>query len=164
MARTKTATTSKKATAGRIRPASTVMAVAATPTPSRPRTRAKRTKEPVAPAVPALIPVPPVQTETGGKLARIIALLRRPQGATIEELMQLTGWLSHSVRGALSGALKRDRGLAVGSGVEPDRGRVYRITEPAKTAPAIQTASGPVPRPAKIGRAKQPSNSTGAAA
>ncbi len=162
MARTKTATTSKKATAGRIRPASTVTAVAATP--SLPRTRAKKTKEPVAPAVPALIPVPPVQTETGGKLARIIALLRRPQGATIEELMQLTGWLSHSVRGALSGALKRDRGLAVGSGVEPDRGRVYRITEPAKTAPAIQTASGPVPRPAKIGRAKQPSNSTGAAA
>ncbi len=87
MARTKTATTSKKATAGRIRPASTVTAVAATP--SLPRTRAKKTKEPVAPAVPALIPVPPVQTETGGKLARIIALLRRPQGATIEELMHV---------------------------------------------------------------------------
>jgi len=60
------------------------------------------------------------------KLSKIIAALQSPKGATIPALMQLTGWQAHSVRGAISGALKKHRGLTITSeksGAE----RVYRI-------------------------------------
>lgn len=60
------------------------------------------------------------------KLSRVIAALQSPKGTTIPALMQLTGWQAHSVRGALSGALKKQRGLTITSeknGAE----RVYRI-------------------------------------
>ncbi len=59
-------------------------------------------------------------------------------GATITELTAATGWLPHSVRGAISGVLKRKLGLAVESRVEPGRGRVYRIL--AEPAPVIVAA------------------------
>lgn len=60
------------------------------------------------------------------KLERVIAALRAPRGATISDLMDLTGWQAHSVRGAISGALKRERGLNVVSD-KPGEERVYRI-------------------------------------
>ena len=60
------------------------------------------------------------------KQAMVIQLLRRPVGASIEELAKATGWQSHSVRGVISGALKKKLGLKVASTKE-DRGRVYRI-------------------------------------
>ena len=41
------------------------------------------------------------------KLDQLLALLGRDQGATIDELVAATGWQKHSVRGAISGALKR---------------------------------------------------------
>lgn len=69
------------------------------------------------------------KTAPGGKpskLDRIVAALRAPKGATIPDLMQLTGWQAHSVRGALAGALKKERGLAVVS-EKTDGERVYRI-------------------------------------
>lgn len=61
------------------------------------------------------------------KLGTLIALLRRKEGATIEHMMKATGWQAHSVRGALSGALKKKRGLAVASAVNRDGVRVYRV-------------------------------------
>jgi hypothetical protein len=60
------------------------------------------------------------------KLALVIAALSAPKGATLAQLMALTGWQAHSVRGALSGALKKQRGLAVDS-CKTDGERVYRI-------------------------------------
>lgn len=66
-------------------------------------------------------------TRPDSKQARVIALLRRPKGATIAELVEATGWQQHSVRGVLSGALKKRLGLMIESRQEP-RGRVYRIT------------------------------------
>jgi Protein of unknown function (DUF3489) len=63
---------------------------------------------------------------TGTKQAKVIQLLRRPIGASIEELAKATGWQSHSLRGVISGALKKKLGLKVASTKE-DRGRVYRI-------------------------------------
>ncbi len=43
----------------------------------------------------------------GSKAAKIIALLKRPGGATAKELMKATGWQSHSVRGFLSGTIRK---------------------------------------------------------
>jgi hypothetical protein len=62
-----------------------------------------------------------------GKLTSLIAMLRRPKGATIEQMMTATGWQAHSVRGAISGALKKKRGLTVTSAAESGSTRVYRI-------------------------------------
>ena len=72
------------------------------------------------------LPQPSPEAPTG-KLGLLIALLRRPEGARIEELTAATGWQAHSVRGAMSGALKKARGFAVLS-EKTDGGRVYRIT------------------------------------
>jgi hypothetical protein len=61
-----------------------------------------------------------------GKLGALILLLRRPEGAQIAELMTATGWQAHSVRGAISGALKKKLGLTVVS-EKTEGGRIYRI-------------------------------------
>jgi hypothetical protein len=64
----------------------------------------------------------------GSKLAALVALLRRPEGATIEQMSEHTGWQKHSVRGAISGALKKKLGLAVI--MEKGEGkRAYRIAQ-----------------------------------
>ncbi len=63
----------------------------------------------------------------GTKQALLIDLLTRKKGATIEEIVEATGWQPHSVRGAISGALKKKLGLAVTSEKVGGRGRVYRI-------------------------------------
>ena len=54
-------------------------------------------------------------------------MLRRPEGATVDEVRAVTGWQPHTVRGVFSGALKKKLGLAV-IGTQEERGRVYRIT------------------------------------
>jgi len=63
----------------------------------------------------------------GTKQATLIAMLRAPEGATIEEIMAATGWQSHTVRGAMAGALKKKLGLEVTSEKVEGRGRVYRL-------------------------------------
>jgi hypothetical protein len=65
----------------------------------------------------------------GSKLEMLIAALTSKRGATIEELSDATGWQTHSVRGAISGALKKKRELNVISSPVDGRGRVYRIAE-----------------------------------
>jgi hypothetical protein len=57
----------------------------------------------------------PVAPRTGTKLALLLELLQRKGGATIPEVTKATGWQTHSVRGAISGALKKKLGLAVAS-------------------------------------------------
>ena len=63
----------------------------------------------------------------GTKQATLIAMLRAPEGATIEEIMAATSWQSHTVRGAMAGALKKKLGLEVTSEKVEGRGRVYRL-------------------------------------
>ncbi|MFN8828863.1 MAG: DUF3489 domain-containing protein [Labrys sp. (in: a-proteobacteria)] len=63
----------------------------------------------------------------GTKQATLIAMLRAPEGATIEEITAATGWQSHTVRGAMAGALKMKLGLEVTSEKVEGRGRVYRL-------------------------------------
>ena len=66
----------------------------------------------------------------GTKQAKLIAMLRAPNGATIEEITAATGWQSHTVRGAMAGALKKKLGLEVTSEKNEGRGRVYRLPAP----------------------------------
>ena len=63
----------------------------------------------------------------GTKMAQLIDMLGRKNGVTIEEIAVATGWQAHSVRGAISGAVKKKLGLAVASERVEGRGRVYRL-------------------------------------
>jgi hypothetical protein len=71
----------------------------------------------------AASPTPPT------KLATVIELVSRAQGASLAELQAATGWQAHSVRGALAGSLRK-KGHVITSTVE-DGVRRYRIETPA---------------------------------
>lgn len=64
---------------------------------------------------------------TGTKQAKLIEMLRADGGATIDEIIAATGWQPHTVRGAMSGALKKRLGLEVTSEKVEGRGRVYSL-------------------------------------
>ena len=68
------------------------------------------------------IPVRP-----GTKLAALVMALRRPQGATSLQLMLATGWQPHTVRGAISGLLRKKLGLNVVLAHNDSGERVYRV-------------------------------------
>ena len=68
------------------------------------------------------IPVRP-----GTKLAALVMALRRPQGATSFQLMLATGWQPHTVRGAISGMLRKKLGLNVVLAHNKSGERVYRV-------------------------------------
>ena len=84
----------------------------------------KHATEMPAPSLPA---ASQPKLRTGTKQATLISMLRAPDGATIEEIMTATGWQSHTVRGAMAGALKKKLGLEVSSEKDDARGRVYRL-------------------------------------
>lgn len=64
----------------------------------------------------------------GSKLAILVALLSRKEGATIEDLTAATGWQAHSVRGVMSGMLAKRFELSITSQKAQGRGRIYRST------------------------------------
>ncbi|MBX3582827.1 MAG: DUF3489 domain-containing protein [Rhizobiaceae bacterium] len=69
----------------------------------------------------------PRRPRPGTKLAVLIEMLERKGGATVAEMADATGWLSHSVRGVLSAALIKKFGLVVASEKIEGRGRIYRL-------------------------------------
>jgi len=75
-------------------------------------------------------PEPQCDAKRPSKQDAVIAMLRRPEGATVAEVAGATGWQRHTVRGVFSGTLKKKLGLTLASANE-ERGRVYRIAEPA---------------------------------
>ena len=86
--------------------------------------RAKTAKRP-APKCKASKPV-----EGASKQAQLIALLKSPEGGTLEQMTSLTGWQPHSVRGVISGALRKRLGFTVVcAGIAGSR--VYRIVAAA---------------------------------
>ncbi len=91
--------------------------------PSADSPTASHAEPPEAPAVSLRAP-------PKGKLGALVELLRRPEGARVDEMMQATGWQAHSVRGAMSGSLKKALSLTVTS-EKTETGRVYRIVDEA---------------------------------
>jgi len=69
----------------------------------------------------------PVVIRAGTKQAKIIALLQRSEGASISEIVEVTGWAAHSARGMISGGLKKKLGFEVSTTSDELRGRVYHI-------------------------------------
>ena len=63
----------------------------------------------------------------GTKTAKVLELLKRPNGATSKELLKLTGWQKHSLRGFLSGTVGKKMGLAVTSTKGEDGERSYSV-------------------------------------
>ncbi|MCL7466322.1 DUF3489 domain-containing protein [Phaeovulum sp. NW3] len=83
--------------------------------------RKARAVPPSAPDAPARIP-----GRAGTKQAQIIAMLSRAEGATVTEMVRATGWQAHTVRGAISGGLKKKLGLPITTEKVEGRGTVYR--------------------------------------
>ena len=69
----------------------------------------------------------PTGAREGSKTEKVLDLLKRADGATAKELMKATGWQAHSVRGFLSGTLRKKMGLAVTSTKGEDGERNYSI-------------------------------------
>lgn len=98
---------------------------AASPQPDAKPRRRKTTNKPtraesVIPAVPH-----------ASKQDSILAMLRQPDGVTIAGLVAATGWQAHSVRGVISGTIRKKLGQKVITESAPDGVRHYRIREEA---------------------------------
>jgi hypothetical protein len=78
------------------------------------------------PATPAT-PAQGRKTREGTKQALIIAMLGRPEGASIAEIAEASGWLSHTIRGMIAGSLKKKLGLEISSSKDAERGRAYKL-------------------------------------
>ena len=76
-----------------------------------------------ATAEPAKTP----RTRDNTKQAQVIAMLKRPEGATIVQICEATGWQQHTVRGTFAGSFKKKLGLTIASDKSPDGVRVYRV-------------------------------------
>jgi hypothetical protein len=74
-------------------------------------------------------PDPQSDAKRPSKQDAVIAMLQRPEGATVDEVASASGWQRHTVRGVFSGTLKKKLGLTLASAAE-ERGRVYRIAAP----------------------------------
>jgi len=68
------------------------------------------------------------QPREGTKQAQLIAMLRRPEGADLDEIAEATDWQKHSIRGFISGTLKKKLGLEVTSTKDHQNRRIYKLT------------------------------------
>ena len=89
-----------------------------------------QTDEPAAQAAVTVAAPTSRAPREGTKQAALIDMLSRPEGATIEEIATALEWAPHTVRGAMSGALKKRLGLVITSQKVDGRGRVYQIDAP----------------------------------
>jgi len=87
--------------------------------------KSKAKKKAKAPKAKGVKPAVQMKAET--KLQIVIELLKRPEGATVVEIMKATEWQKHTVRGCISGALKKKHGYEIVSEKPNDGDRVYKI-------------------------------------
>ncbi len=99
------------------------MSKASTTARAKKPARTKRVTKTKAAATKASTP------RAASKQSQLIAMLKQPDGATIVEIAKALGWLPHTARGAIAGALKKKLGLKVESEKVDGRGRVYRVAE-----------------------------------
>ncbi len=67
------------------------------------------------------------RTRENSKQAEVLRMLRRPEGATISQICESTGWQAHTVRGTFAGAFKKKLGLVLTSEKADGAERVYRV-------------------------------------
>ena len=67
------------------------------------------------------------RTRENSKQAQVIAMLRRPEGSTVRQICEATGWQAHTVRGTFAGAFKKKLGLSIVSDKPQGGERVHRI-------------------------------------
>ena len=67
------------------------------------------------------------RTRQNSKQAKVIEMLNRPDGTTVQQVMEATGWLAHTVRGTFAGALKKKLGLNIVSEKSGGGDRTYRV-------------------------------------
>jgi hypothetical protein len=70
-----------------------------------------------------------VAARHGSKTAKILDLLKRPGGVSLKELIKVTGWQAHSVRGFLSGTVAKKMGTPVASTKRADGERSYHLSK-----------------------------------
>lgn len=105
------------------------------PSKSKPVAAPRVTKTAVSKSAEKAQPKPIAASKSAGsqheapvtKHERILALLSRPDGATIEDMMDATDWQQHSVRGFLSGTVKKTLSLALTSSKADGEMRRYKI-------------------------------------
>ena len=99
------------------------------PKPRKPKTASKKSDAGADSSTPAAAQAP--RQRQNSKQAQVIAMLQRPQGASIEQVMQATEWQQHTVRGFFAGALKKKLGLTITSDKAEGGKRIYRIAQAA---------------------------------
>lgn len=88
------------------------------------------TKQKISASKKATTTKPAKSASTGkptSKLSQLETMLRRPDGATLAQLSMALDWQPHSVRGAMSGTLKKKQGLTITASKEEGQERTYRI-------------------------------------
>ena len=68
-----------------------------------------------------------LRTRDNSKQAQVTAMLRRPEGATIAQICETTGWQPHTVRGTFAGTFQKKLGLEITSTKETGAERVYKV-------------------------------------
>jgi hypothetical protein len=120
-------------------------ATAAKSKPAKRKGKAKAAEAATAASEPEAAPGQPTGKPTpctGTKQALMIDMLKRPEGATVEQIAAATGWQHHTIRGAISGALKKKLGLTVETRRSAPTAEVGRDDTGAKASSTVYRITG----------------------